>query len=421
MGTPEKFPTMIFSHGLGGTRLAYSHICGSMAANGLVVIVPEHRDGSCPVTFVQDTSDGGEEAIVGETPNGDPGATQASTKPVKTKKERVQIEYQRYPHIVSRRTAEGRNRQLEIRTWELSLLYAAISKIDAGIIPAHTAMFEADDAKRDKMLGTFAGRLNIRTPGSLIWAGHSFGAATMIHLNKTIFYERHIPVTEPPIFIATSSSHNDTILPLNKQIIASSPLVLLDLWCLPMLSKHFHPLWKLPIPQIAAGNLNSIIVVMSEEFHSWKENMRCVKRILGSDPGRPRGTPDHKVYEMWDTPQEGEKAEDYEPEDDDPRLPTGDQIVAGGKSGASTPREGNVEPLPKIYYVIGAAHLSQSDFGVLFPMVVKTGVAHEGTLDLNVRAIGEWLREEGRLERVEDKEIFASEVDRWVKIENDPE
>ena len=149
--------------------------------------------------------------------------------------------------------------------------------------------------------------------------------------------------------------------------------------------------------------------------------MRCIKRILGSDPGRPRGTPDHKVYEMWDTPQEDEKVEEFEPEDDDPRLSTGDQIVAEGKSGASTPTEGIVEPLPKVYYVTGAAHLSQSDFGVLFPRAVKTGVEHEGTLDLNVRAVGEWLRQEGRLEREEDKEIFAAEVARWVKVENDPE
>jgi platelet-activating factor acetylhydrolase len=425
-----KFPTMIFSHGLGGTRLAYSQFCGSMAANGMVVIVPEHRDGSCPVTFITDSSEPAEdtEKVSGDKPKAEPGATEASAKnAAKTKPhERVQVEYKRYPHIVSRKTAEGRNRQLEIRAWELSLIYSAIAKIDAGNIPASTEMFEADVPKRDGLLGSLANKLDIRTPGRLVLAGHSFGAATMIHLMKTVFYESQIPITDPQIFIPASTSHSETIMPLNKQITAETPLVLLDLWCLPMLSKHLHPLWKLPIPQIAAKNPKSILVVMSEEFFVWKENMRCVKRILGPDPGRVRGTPEHKVYEMWDTPEGQRKdteAPDFEPEDDDPRLSTGDQIVADArKSGASTPRnDSKTEPYPRMYYVTGAAHLSQSDFGVLFPRAVKTGVKHEETLDLNIRAACQWLREYGRLEHEEDGEIFEGTPDRWVRIENDPE
>lgn len=33
----QRWPTMIFSHGLGGTRNMYSHICGSLASHGVVV------------------------------------------------------------------------------------------------------------------------------------------------------------------------------------------------------------------------------------------------------------------------------------------------------------------------------------------------------------------------------------------------
>lgn len=413
---------MIFSHGLGGTRLAYSHICGSMAANGLVVIVPEHRDGSCPVTFIQDSSEPSDDTqVTGEKPKGGPGVTEATVKP--KPRERTQVEYQRYPHIVSRRTAEGRNRQLDIRTWELSLVYSAIARIDAGDIPASTAMFEADTPKRDSLLGELANKLDIRTPGRLILAGHSFGGATMMHLMKTVYYESQIPKVEPPIFIPASTSCSGTILPLNKQLTGQTPLYLLDLWCLPMLSKHFHPLWRFPLPQIEENNAKGILLVMSEEFFVWKENTRCVRRVLGREPGRVRGTPEHKNFEMWDTPEGAPTPEEREPEDDDPCLSTGDQIVAdSGKSGASTPRGNGESALyPRMYYVIGAAHLSQSDFGVLFPRAVNTGVKHEETLDLNVRAACQWLREYSRLESEKDADIFDGTADRWVKMENVPE
>jgi platelet-activating factor acetylhydrolase len=45
----SRWPLVIFSHGLAGTRTTYSQLCASLAAQGRVVIVLEHRDGTEPV------------------------------------------------------------------------------------------------------------------------------------------------------------------------------------------------------------------------------------------------------------------------------------------------------------------------------------------------------------------------------------
>src|SRR6186713_714484 len=50
----KRWPVVVFSHGLGGLRNTYSHICGSLASHGAVVVALEHRDGSAPVSFVRD-------------------------------------------------------------------------------------------------------------------------------------------------------------------------------------------------------------------------------------------------------------------------------------------------------------------------------------------------------------------------------
>ncbi|KAG9085564.1 hypothetical protein FS749_004325 [Ceratobasidium sp. UAMH 11750] len=58
VGSNGKWPLVIFSHGLAGGRYTYSDYCGRLAAQGMVVLAIEHRDGSGPMVTPIDEETG---------------------------------------------------------------------------------------------------------------------------------------------------------------------------------------------------------------------------------------------------------------------------------------------------------------------------------------------------------------------------
>jgi platelet-activating factor acetylhydrolase len=239
----------------------------------------------------------------------------------------------------------------------------------------------ADDHKKHSGLTMFAHKLDVHTPGSITWAGHSFGAATIVQLVKSTFYR---PDSEISGYEALITPDEDSTLV--KQITPSSPVVLLDLWTLPLQSPATAWLKARPMPSYSSPKGGSnMLAILSEAFFKWSTNLEETKEIL--------------------------------------RKPTNTEYPD--------------QPGPHIFYPIASAHLSQSDFGILFPWLttkVFGAKEPERVLKLNTRAILQVMRNCGQevapthrrdMENLWDEtKILSGEKDvirGWVSLSTDPE
>ncbi|KAI4722207.1 hypothetical protein E4T48_01555 [Aureobasidium sp. EXF-10727] len=306
----SRWPVMIFSHGLAGNRNLYSHVCGSMASYGLVVIAMDHRDGSSPVQYIRATSDTPSKIV-----------------------DEIKISHSPSPEVYA-----ARDKQLRIRCHETSLIHAALLKIDQGEkvnnLDDNTAQTKKE---RVEVLSRFAGQLDVHTPGKITFAGHSFGACTTVQFVKSVFYAKERPQSaHSPLFVPTDSS-------LTRQVTPASPVLLLDLWTLPLRSPTQSWLRDRPLPSYNDTSIGgkNILSVMSQAFFKWTGNFNDVRRAIAP-----------------------------------PRNFSG--------------------PNPHLFYPATSQHFSQSDFGVLFPFLTSKLLKTEDPerlLLLNTRAMLQVLRD----------------------------
>ncbi|KYK61678.1 phospholipase A2 [Drechmeria coniospora] len=307
-----RWPTMIFSHGLGGGRNSYSYIAGSLASHGVVVICPEHRDGSAVTAFVRQAN-----------------------------KDRRIIPYSKISHKAGPEVYEAREGQLRTRLWELGLIHDAVLAIDQGQAVSNLNLSTPS-------LQQFSAQLDVQDPGRVVFGGHSFGAATMVQFLKSTYYAdtAEVVAMRKPLFSPAKGSS------LRRQITERTVTMLLDMWCLPLAAPNSAPLLRLPLPMFAdlpsASGGRALLAVESEAFFKWTEHLHLTARILSPDPSATVVT-----SEMFERP--------------------------GGVKHAE----------PNFFYVVHSAHLSQSDFGILFPWLTSKVFGAENperVLRLNLRA-----------------------------------
>ncbi len=335
--TPSgRWPTMVFSHGLGGSRNAYSHVAGSVASHGVVVVCPEHRDGSAVVSFVRDP------------------AAQNRFFP---RSRRSVVPYNRVPHHETPEVWALRDDQLRIRLWELGLVHDAVLRIDEAASAGAAALTNLNTSTPPAAVAQFADKLEVHNPGDIIWAGHSFGSASIVQLLKTTFYADApaLAAVEAPLFRPRQFSR------LRGQITETSPTILLDMWCFPLVSPAQRALHDLPLPVYAdvptAPGGAGLLAVGSEGFYKWTTHLHATAKVLSPDPSARVVSP--AAYER----------------------PSGVRL-----------------PEPNFFYVENSAHLNQSDFGLLFPWLTKKvfgAEQPERAIRLNLRAILQMLRANG--------------------------
>lgn len=439
-------PVCIFSHGLGGNFNTYSSIVGNLASCGVVCVAPEHRDGSAPISFIKNAK--------GEV--------------------ETRIEYQKHSHAPNPQVLNARNAQLRVRLWELELTYTVVKAMNEG---KRFTNYAKDSAQRQSML---QGQLNLQ-PGQVSWAGHSFGAATVTQFVKSVFYHGQLPEPAPAASSAvTSGSANSEekwdMRPLYKatahgdlvmQITPESPVALLDCWTMPLRGETTKWLWGQPMPCYHRQTQNlsvtqpNMVAIMSAEFYKWTDLLNRTRSLLSKSPAgaveafekqkkrRESEVPilqndntraKNPIPELSKEQQDAPVTRSHESSADSSKehSPARSNVDSKPESAKSShtslvPSEhGSVEIgqtasiEPQLYTIPQSAHLSQSDFGVLFPNLTKyamKAIEPEKTLELNVRAILAVLKGAGHpvdsLMEGEDhilQESKAEKKERWVRV-----
>ncbi|WYZ44186.1 hypothetical protein EsH8_VII_000622 [Colletotrichum jinshuiense] len=200
--TRPTFPVIIFSHGLGGSRMSYSSICGELASYGFIVVAVEHRDGSGARTYVnlpehREVSDS--DSSVGQTD-----VKSVSAKKIKTRKGGKQSD-QHYcidylfpkdnaqdtaPHNARGVDTELRAAQIAMRMTEMEEAYRILGYINSGRgheVEAMNLRRKGNVASSSRGLTgivweDWKGRMFLE---NVTIMGHSFGGATTVETLRT--------------------------------------------------------------------------------------------------------------------------------------------------------------------------------------------------------------------------------------------
>ncbi|KAF9495463.1 hypothetical protein BDN71DRAFT_1482722 [Pleurotus eryngii] len=225
-----QWPLVLFSHGLGGSRTAYSQICARLAASGKVVLALEHRDGT------------GHRYIRENDISWEPDSPKDQAQPLSLRTE-----------------------QLAFRTQEMYIAYKAFAELANSGNDGHS--LENVDGSAVKWESWCPGYVNCSSDVTL--AGHSFGGCTVLSILST----------EPP--------------PGHHQIPVTKALVL-DPWLEPLPTPGPSPYSSTNLANaIKSGEIEQarshprILVINSERFTLWKDHFSRLQDVIKE--WEPRG------------------------------------------------------------------------------------------------------------------------------------
>ncbi|KAJ6628803.1 platelet-activating factor acetylhydrolase, isoform II-domain-containing protein [Mycena sp. CBHHK59/15] len=251
----RQWPLVIFSHGLCGTRTAYSQLCSQMAASGNVVLAVEHRDGTAPACTTRTGS-----------PNGKPGT-------------RTILYYQDDDVVWAENNSSDpsafpiRVDQLVFRQHELYLIYSAFCQL----VQNGTKLAGINGEDID--LTSWSSNSPVCCEDVTL-AGHSFGGCTMLSV------------------LSSSSSGTYPAMPVSK-------VILYDPWLEPLPTPGPTPIASISEATFISGPTDAsphalestklrsrrpveqMLVINSQVFTLWKDHFTRLKGVV--DAWEPQG------------------------------------------------------------------------------------------------------------------------------------
>ncbi|BGP21513.1 1-alkyl-2-acetylglycerophosphocholine esterase [Rhodotorula toruloides] len=255
-GGQDRFPLVVFSHGLSGTRTTYSQWCGEIASRGYIVAAIEHRDGSGPVSVVR-SGDG---------------------------KERI-VDYIRPEHLEwpsghpPQSTMQFRSSQLSMRLAEISSVLSLMQRLSNGDGAAVARENRRKEYGEGKTLEGWKGRIDLEKEVTM--AGHSFGGATTIQVLRAGAtqspFKRGIALDPwadpiPPAPSPSSPSFSPLSASVSTNTTGSNPA--------PTTSPSNGNGGKVPL------DINvPLLVINSEAFTLWRQHYSLVRDIVKAVEG----------------------------------------------------------------------------------------------------------------------------------------
>lgn len=335
-------PVVIFSHGIVGNMNTHSAILGELASYGVFCVAVEHRDGSGALSIVRD----GDEATKAQAPTE---ITSIGYKPISLK--------------IKPGVYEERDEQLQIRLFELMAAFRAVEMLNEGLSLRNLASSTPSECAIPK------GAFNLK-PGSITWAGHSFGGTTLIQFVKSIYYAEKRRKDDYSLLLQEPSPT------LKAQITPTSPVVLLDPWYLPLKSTQTRWLYEKPLPchdspkGISKSAPTSSVVICCEEFaHHWPECHSHPLAIIAQDPMSVEVQTDaeyHRQLAMYASPR------DYMNKSKKAKAQAALDAAKRGSSSIEASEKQSVEVAQPVsmFVLHDTTHVTHSDFGVMFSWFV---------------------------------------------------
>ncbi|KAL2432890.1 hypothetical protein ABEF95_003341 [Exophiala dermatitidis] len=256
-GGPDKpkFPLILFSHGLGGTRTAYSSVCGEFASHGFVVVALEHRDGSGPRSLINHPEDGAASRPEREE------AGNIEHRPEELSRPYDIVDFV-FPKHDSHDTTPGHEVDKELRSAQIDLRLAEIHEaylVMCDICNGNGAKVAASNLRYEGAIG--ASKTGLRGIDWSLWkdrfytdgvtmVGHSFGATTTVEMLRQQAENRFHYVTQGIVY---------------------------DIWGMPVRANPSH---HIQVP---------LLGINSEAFMYWADNFNVARNVAQEalDAGKP--------------------------------------------------------------------------------------------------------------------------------------